>query len=388
MLSAFAIVCLSIWFALFLAWHGFWHMNERLKPAGAKPNSWPPVTCVVPARNEAKTIAACLTSIAAQDYPGELTVIVVNDSSTDCTADAARKTETQFGEGRLIVLDAPPLEAGWAGKMWALEHGVAHARTLNNEFLWFTDADIEHQPNVLSLLVGLTARKGLDLASVMVRLRCESFWEKLLVPPFVYFFFLFYPPRAVINPANRIAGAAGGCMLVRRQALEWAGGIRAIRSAIIDDCALADLIKSSGGRIWLGLADDSHSLRGYSDLSDLWTMVRRSAYHQLRYSPVLLVSVLAGLLVTFAGPVLIAAGAVQAGRLEIALAGCAAAIVMLGSYWPVVRYFRLPGWWVISLPIAALIYGAMTVASAARHYSGRGNTWRGRIVGAKDTSAN
>ena len=378
MLSAFAIVCLLIWFALVLAWHGFWRMNQRLKTVGAKPDHWPSVTCVVPARNEAKTIAACLTSIATQDYPGELSVIVVNDSSTDRTADTARKTEPQFPESSFAVIDAPPLEAGWAGKMWALNHGVAHARCLNSEFFWFTDADIEHQSNVLSLLVGQTARKRLDLASVMVRLRCKSFWERLLVPPFVYFFFLLYPPRAVTDPANRIAGAAGGCMLVCRQALERAGGIRAIRSAIIDDCALAQVIKSSGGNIWLGLGDHSRSLRGYSKLSDLWTMVRRSAYHQLRYSPVLLVGVLAGLVVTFAGPVFIAVQAAQAGRMEVALAGCAAIVVMLGSYWPVVRYFRLPGWWVISLPIAALVYGAMTIASAARHYSGRGNTWRGQ----------
>ena len=337
------------WLYLVLAHHGFWRADQKLPLAPPVPTSWPPVTAVVPARNEAPTIGACVAALLAQDYAGDLRVIVVDDDSADGTGDVAR----QAGDARLTVIQAPPLAPGWTGKLSALQAGVAEAGDV--EHLWFTDADIVHGPEVLRRLVGHMAARERDLVSLMVRLNCESFWERRLIPAFVYFFQMLYPFRAVNDDRSTTAGAAGGCVLLRRVALERAGGIAAIRGAVIDDCALARAIKRSGGRLWLGLADASRSLRAASNLNPLWRMVVRTAFAQLRHSWALLAATVAGLALLFLVPVLAALGVGQGGTTRV-LFGLGAWALMAISYMPTLRAYGLPIAAGFALPAAAALY--------------------------------
>lgn len=324
----------------------------------------------MPARNEEETIERCLNGLLQQDYPGEMSVVLSNDSSTDRTAELAGG----LNDDRLTVNNAGPLEAGWVGKMWALNQGVAKAHKSEPEYYWFTDADIYHGPGVLRALVCQAENKGLALTSLMVKLRAVNAWEKLLVPAFIFYFCLIYPFRAVNDPTSKIAGAAGGCMLLRASALEAIGGLSAVRGAVIDDCAIGRAVKTSGGTIWLGLGEASWSLRGYETLREFWDMVKRSAYTQLNHSPILAVGALAGLLLTFVAPLVLAffgPGSYFA---------FAAWLIMCGIYWPTIRYYRLHPLWVLSLPVAAVFFGAMTVDSVFSHHAGKPNAWRNRDI--------
>jgi hopene-associated glycosyltransferase HpnB len=374
-----ALLSLAVWIGLLLFWHQFWRTNQRLPSEPEAPARWPAVVAIIPARNEATTILACLESLAAQDYPGRLRIVLSNDSSTDDTAELARELAATLPQGKLAVIDAAPLPGDWAGKMWALNEGVRSLGSEQPEFLWLSDADIRHAPATLRRLVSKAVNERLALASLMVRLSCRTFWEKLLVPPFIFFFGLLYPFRAVNDPGSPIAAAAGGSILIRRDALEAIGGLQAIGDAIIDDCALARAVKHSGRRIWLGLADHSQSLRDYPDLADLWAMVSRSAYYQLGYSPLLLALTLIGLAITFLVPP-IAAFATPLVPPIAATSGILAWALMVVAYLPTVRYHGLPDPWALTLPLAALIYGAMTASSAIDHHSGRKQRWRGRDV--------
>ena len=304
-MTILAILSLLIWAGLVLFWHQFWRADQRLALAAERTprlTRWPSVAIIVPARNEAITIETCLESLAAQDYPGRFRILLSNNSSTDDTAEIAGALVKKLPSGLLEVIDSDPLPEGWAGKIWALAEGVRIASPGSPDFYWLSDADIRHAPQTLRQLVEMAEGNRLALVSTMVRLSCRTFWEKLLIPPFIFFFGLLYPFRAVNDPHSPIAGAAGGSILIRRDALDAVGGIQAIHEAIIDDCALARAIKRSGRRIWLGLAEHSHSLRDYPELADIWEMVTRSAYHQLRYSPALLVLTLLGLALTFLVP--------------------------------------------------------------------------------------
>lgn len=373
--------------AAFAAWiylaffrHDFWRADQLLPPPSERVD-WPSVAAIVPARNEEETIGACVASLAAQDYPGPFVIHVVDDQSSDRTADEARKAANGHG-GRISVevIQAPPIESGWAGKLWAVDHGIRNAcrGTQKPDYLWLTDADIVHGPGVLRALVDKADRNRLGLDSLMVRLACRSFWERLLVPAFIYFFQMLYPFPAINDRANRIAGAAGGCALVTREALEAVGGIATIRSQLIDDCALAMTIKRSGWPVWVGLAQESHSLRGYETLISFWRMVTRSAFVQLRYSNLLLVFTLVGMSITFlVAPVIVITFPLHGHWLATVLAAGAWAL-QAHTYRPTLELYGLSPFRSLTLPAAALLFMLMTLHSAVDHWRGRGQSWKGR----------
>ncbi len=369
---------LAAWLYLYFLHGGFWRCHQRLT-ASRYPGPWPAVLAVVPARNEAEGIGETVRSILAQDYPGDLRLIVVDDASTDGTADVARAAATKFDADRLSVVPGAPLAAGWSGKLWAVEQGWRQSE--DGTFVWLTDGDIRHGPETLRRLVAKAEGDGRDLVSLMVRLRCVAAWERFLVPAFVYFFQKLYPFPRVNDLAAREAAAAGGCILVRRETLAAAGGIAAIRGELIDDCALARLIKNRAA-IWLGLGDASESLRPYDRLADVWDMVARTAYVQLKHSPFLLAGTVVGMLILYVAPPAAVAAGLGSGDSSLLAVGAAGWFVMAVTYLPTVRYYRLPAWRALTLPAAGALYTLMTLDSARRHYLGRGGAWKGRTYGA------
>jgi hopene-associated glycosyltransferase HpnB len=361
---------LASWIYLLVFRGGFWRMGSpQSLPAPAPP--LPGVVAVIPARNEADVVGQAIGSLAAQDYAGQFHIVLVDDSSSDGTADAARAAA---GADLLTVVRAAPLAEGWTGKLWAVSQGVAVAERRAPEFLLLTDADITHPPGNLSGLVARAERDGFDLVSYMARLRCRSVAERALMPAFVFFFFLLYPPAWILDPRRAAAGAAGGCMLVRRTALAAIGGIGAIRGAWIDDCALAGAIKRSGGKVWLGASEPTRSLRGYASFGDAGRMISRSAFTQLHHSAWMLAAAVAGLLLTYAAPPALALAATGTAR----WLGAAAWLAMAFCYWPAVRFFRRPAYEAAGLPLVALFYLGATVHSAWQWWGGAGAEWKGR----------
>ncbi|MFC9329845.1 glycosyltransferase [Kitasatospora sp. NPDC057015] len=375
-----SVLSLLVWLWLTCC-HGFFWRTDVTLPERRPPARWPGVAIVVPARDEAEVLPLSLPSLLAQKYPGRARVILVDDHSTDGTGALATALATPDGLP-LTVTVPPPLPAGWTGKLWALRHGVELARAEPEagapEYLLLTDADIAHGPESLAELVAAAESAGLDLVSQMARLRVSTRWERLIVPAFVYFFAQLYPFRRSNRPGSRTAAAAGGCSLVRREALERAGGVAAIRGAVIDDVSLARAVKASGGRIWLGLAEQVDSVRPYPRLAQLWRMVSRSAYAQLRHSPVLLLGTVLGLTLVYLVPPAAAVAGLAAGRPAVAAAGGAAWALMAGTYLPMLRYYGQPASAAPLLPFTAFLYLAMTVDSAVQHWRGRGAAWKGR----------
>ncbi|MFJ1795808.1 glycosyltransferase [Kitasatospora griseola] len=369
-----SVVALVAWVWLAACHGGFWRTDQRLPRGGAEPSRWPDVVAVVPARDEAGVLPLSLPSLLAQRYPGRARVVLVDDHSTDGTAEVALALAAPGLE--LEVTTPPPLPEGWTGKLWALRHGVERAG--DAEWLLLTDADIAHRPGSLRELVAAGEGHGLDLVSQMARLRVASGWERLIVPAFVYFFAQLYPFRRSNRPASRTAAAAGGCSLVRRRALERAGGVAAIRGAVIDDVSLARAVKRAGGRTWLGLADRVDSVRPYPGLAPLWRMVSRSAYAQLRYSPLLLLGTVVGLALVYLVPPIAAVTGLLTGERWTSGAGFAAWALMAGTFAPMLRYYGRPAAEAPLLPFTALLYLLMTVDSAVRHWRGRGASWKGR----------
>jgi hopene-associated glycosyltransferase HpnB len=367
-----------IWLGLLLGRDGFFRAQPRLDADGPALAMPPAVVAIVPARDEAATIAATVRSLLAQDYPGSLSILVVDDHSSDgTTAIVERLRPSTSPQRSLAVLANRPLPQGWSGKLWAIATGLGAAPA--TPYLLLTDADIAHDPGNLRRLVAKAEADRLDLVSLMVRLRCQSLWERFLVPPFVFFFQLLYPFAAVNDPARRSAAAAGGCVLLRRDMLAHAGGIEAIRGALIDDIALARRIKGQGGRIWLGLTARTTSLRAYGDLAGIWRMVARTADTQLNHSLLALAGAAAGLVATF----LLPAAAVLAwpwhGDCTIAALGAAAWLAMAAAFRPTLRLLGVGPAWTLTLPAAALLYLAMTMDSARQHRRGRGGLWKGRV---------
>jgi hopene-associated glycosyltransferase HpnB len=353
-----------------LAWvylaclHGrFWQAGPTLAPA--RPLDAPAVAVVVPARDEAEVIAPSISSLIGQDYPGAFSIVLVDDGSADATAAIARALPG--AAERLTVIESAPHPAGWAGKPWAMQQGVAAA---NADFLLFTDADIVHDPAHLATLVAEMERSGVDMVSEMVALNCESLAERALVPAFVFFFALLYPFQWVNDPLRATAAAAGGTVLIRKRALERIGGIEAIAGELIDDVALAQAVKR-GGRIWLGHSMLARSIRRYPGFSDIWRMVTRSAYVQLRFSPALLVLTVLGLLLVFLLPP-------YATLVQFHWIGLAAWVLMAATFVPTLRRFRLSTWWAPLLPAIAAFYIAATIAAAIDHHRGRGVVWKSR----------
>ncbi|MEO5338269.1 MAG: glycosyltransferase [Magnetospirillum sp. WYHS-4] len=364
-MSVAVLAVLLAWVGLLLFRGGFWKADQRLNGAPDREH-WPDVVAVIPARDEAPTIGATVASLLGQDYPGRLHVVVIDDNSTDGTAAAAGISD------RLTTIAGQPLPAGWTGKLWAVHQGIMEAvrQMPDARYLLLTDADILHEPGNLRRLVDKAEWDSLDLVSLMVHLRCESFWERLLIPAFVFFFQKLYPFPWVNDPDRRTAGAAGGCMLVRRETLEQAGGIAAIRDRVIDDCALAALLKKEGP-IWLGLArDGTRSLRAYESLGDVWRMVARTAFVQLDRSVFKLVGTVAGMAFLYLLPPL---GAL-AGHPSALLAW----LLMAYAYGPTLVIYRRPAWESLLLPVAAFLYTLMTLDSARRHWLGKGGAWKGR----------
>jgi hopene-associated glycosyltransferase HpnB len=375
---AISAIGLASWLYLLAARGGFWRANIRDETDLApEPGSWPPVAVVIPARNEADCIATSLGSLLAQDYPEPPAVILIDDQSEDGTAEAARSAAEKLNAGsRLRVIPGAPLPPGWTGKLWAMKQGVDAARTLPKppRYLLLTDADIAYDQGVVRRLVARAEARGLGLTSLMVKLRCDSFAERALIPAFVFFFQMLYPFAWVNRRESAMAAAAGGCMLARRDALERAGGIEAIRASLIDDCALGRLMKRQG-LIWLGLTDSAHSLRPYPSFQDIRRMVARSAYDQLNYSPLLLAGTVIAMTLTYLMPVWLALwGTGTAGA-----AGLGAYGLMSLAFYPIVRFYGLSRVWAFALPVIAVCYMIFTIDSALQHWRGRGGLWKGRV---------
>jgi hopene-associated glycosyltransferase HpnB len=369
-------IAVAAWLYLLVFHGGFWRADMRLGRA-PPPAAWPRIVAAIPARDEAETIGRAVASLFAQAYPGRLDIVVVDDASTDGTADIARRAAHEAGAGeRLTVVATPPLPEGWVGKMWAVATGLARVPA-DARYVLLTDADIVHAPDALARLVAKAEAEGRALVSLMVRLSTANAAERLLIPAFVFFFQKLYPFRRVADPGSRIAGAAGGCMLVRRDALDASGGIAPIRDALIDDCALARRLKALGP-IWLGLADNSRSLRAYAGLGDIWRMVARTAYTQLGYSPALLAGTVLGMALLYLAPPLALALGLAFQAWTAAALGALGWIAMSVAYAPTLRYHGLGLWRAPLLALAGLLYTAMTVDSARRHALGKGGAWKGR----------
>ncbi|POM22621.1 N-glycosyltransferase [Actinomadura rubteroloni] len=378
------MAALAAWAYLAAGHGGFWRTSptdgEDFGECGGVPaGGWPDVVAVVPARDEAAVLPGTLPALLAQEYPGRFRVVLVDDGSTDGTAALAARLAAGAAVG-LEVVAARERPAGWAGKVWAMSEGVRAADRSRPELVLFTDADIAYGPGAVAGLVRAAAVRDRDLVSRMALLSVATGWERAVVPAFVYFFAQLYPFRRVGRDGSRTAAAAGGCMLVRRAALERAGGLAAIGGALIDDVALGRLLKRSGARCELRLARDVVSRRPYPGLADLWAMVVRSAYHQLRYSPVLLAATVAGLAALYGVPPVAAVAGAAAGDGAAAVAGAAGWAVMAATQVPVLRFYGLSPVRAVALPLVAALYAVMTVDSARRHYTGRGGMWKGRTA--------
>ncbi|MFI6643928.1 glycosyltransferase [Streptomyces sp. NPDC050504] len=373
-----AVVSLAAWAWLALGQGFFWRTDQRL-PRRAEPAAWPSVAIVVPARDEAQMLPVSLPALLAQNYPGQAEVFLVDDGSKDGTGELARTLSAKYGGVPVTVSSPGEPEPGWTGKLWALRHGIALARERDPDWLLLTDADIAHEPDSLRELVAAALTQDIDLVSQMARLRVVSTWERLIVPAFVYFFGQLYPFRW-INRARRplATAAAGGCVLLRTEVAVRAGIPDSVRGAVIDDVSVARAVRRAGGRVWLGLAERVDSVRPYPRLADLWRMVSRSAYAQLRHNPLLLAGTVLGLaLVYLVPPFALCAGSAR-GDAAAAWAGGVAWAVMTATYVPMLRYYRQSLWLAPLLPLTALLYLLMTVDSAVRHYRGRGAAWKGR----------
>jgi len=353
---ALAAIPAMIWLYLLIGRGGFWRISKNLPPRNFAPAPGARVIAVIPARNEAAVIGRALESLRTQTFA----IVVVDDGSEDVTAETAKAAGVQ-------VLRAPAPPPGWTGKLWALSLGVEEALKLAPDYLLFTDADIRHEPRNVASLVSLAEERHLDLCSYMVKLCCDSWAEKAFIPAFVYFFFTLYPPAWA-------TGAAGGCILIRPRALAGIGGLAAIRSEIIDDCALAKAVKVNGGRIWLGLTTTAASIRSYGGVRGVSGMIARNAFSQLRHSTLLLVGTAAGLLITYILPVCLVLFAKGWPR----VLGGSAWLLMGLSYAPMVRFYRRSWLWSIALPFVGLFYLRCTFQSAWAYWRGAGGEWKGR----------
>ena len=381
--AAVGMLSAGIWIYLFFFRGAFWRVQlfDDDQKQFSPPANFPAVVAIVPARNEAATIAITVAALLKQDYPGSFRIVVVDDHSSDATAQlAARAAAENPGPARFAIHSATPLPSGWTGKLWALNEGVRTSSGAketpqeNAGFYWFTDADVQHAPDTLRRLIHRAQKYNLDLASLMVLLRARTLPEKLLIPPFLYFFLQLYPPKWTANPAARTAGAAGGCLLIRREALQRIGGVAAIRDAMIDDCALARAVKNAGGHLWMGVTRSSVSLRDYTSFTEIRDMIARTAFTQLHYSATLLLLTIIGLFLTYLAPV----GLLIASGTSARMLGIFSCFLLVASFLPTVRYYRLPLGWALLLPAAAIFYAQSTVLSAVRFWLGRGGQWKGR----------
>jgi hopene-associated glycosyltransferase HpnB len=378
-----SIVAVGIWTYLLLFRGFFWREAPQAVAAPAL-DSWPEIVVVTPARNEADVVGQSMAALLAQDYPGTIRIVLVDDDSTDGTAEAAEraaaKSKTQH---RLTVVRNTTLAPGWTGKLWAVNRGLAEAARLapDARYVLLTDADILHERTSLRQLVSKAERGGFKLVSLMARLKTETLAERALIPAYIFYFQKLYPFAWVSDSGNRMAGAAGGCMLVDRATLNAIGGIAAIRNQLIDDCALGKAIKARGP-ISLALADGVASLRGYPRWADVWMLIARSAFTQLGFSAAMLAVATVMMLATYVMPLALTLFAEGPAR----LLGAVAFLMMIFAYQPTLRYHRLSALWALALPLVASFYTAATIDSAVRYWSGRGGQWKGRMQAAQGLS--
>jgi hopene-associated glycosyltransferase HpnB len=381
MLLAAGVISLGIWGYLVFAHGGFWRIHRAASSSSSSEGSLSQnavrIAVIVPARNEVDVVDRAVRSLLRQTGKNSIHIFLVDDGSTDSTAMVARQAATALGQAEaLTVIQGSPLPAGWSGKLWAVQQGVALARETAPDFFLFTDADVEHAPDSLASLVAIAEQGHYDLASYMVKLHCETVAEKLLIPAFVYFFFKLYPPAWISDPRRSTAGAAGGCILIRPTALAKAGGIEVIRQEVIDDCSLAARVKRAGGRLWLGATATTRSIRPYGGFSGIGSMISRSAFNQLRHSSLLLLLSMVGMAATYWLP---PALVLLAHRPVPVALGATAWLLLMVSYLPVLRLYRLNPLWTFALPMAAAFYIGATLHSAWKYWTGHGGQWKGRV---------
>ena len=367
-------ISLTIWIYLVFARGGFWHLWASGSPLQEQVVPGQSVAVIIPARNEADVVGHAVRSLLEQNYLGELHIFLVDDDSSDKTATVARQVaEHAGGNNRLTVVRARPVPDGWTWKLWALSEGLQQAAVFEADYFLLADADIIHARGNLATLVA-RAQSGFDLVSLMAKLPCRSPAEQALIPAFVFFFFMLYPPAWVARPDRRTAAAAGGCLLIRSEVLRRIGGIREIRGEVIDDCALARAVKQCGGSLWLGLAEDTYSLRGYGSWTEIGGMISRTAFAQLRHSIILLLGTVVGMTITYlAPPILLFMGTGSAAI------GAGAWLLMTVGFWPTLRFYRRSPFQTLLLPLIAAFYLGATLHSAVRYWGGRGGLWKGRV---------
>jgi hopene-associated glycosyltransferase HpnB len=372
---AAGVLCFAAWLYLLLAHGEFWRVKPALADLPAALTDLGQVAVVIPARDEADVIGATVKSLLSQSFCGSIRIFVVDDHSSDGTAEEAAKAARECGRVESVTLIAgQSLPSNWTGKLWAVQQGVEQALQLNPDFLLLTDADITHDPDSVSTLVSQAERGSYDLTSFMVKLHCSSLAEKLLIPAFVFFFFLLYPPKWISDPRRKMAGAAGGCMLIRPDALLRAGGFEAIRNQIIDDCALATRVKGTGGKVWLGLTSNTVSSRSYKSFTAIERMIARTAFNQLQHSLLLLVGAIFGLAFVYLVPLALLA----TGKSFLVAMGALCWLMMAAAYYPMVKFYGLASFWALTLPASAVFYMLATLHSAGKFWSGRGGEWKGR----------
>jgi hopene-associated glycosyltransferase HpnB len=373
LVTTIAGTTVAIWVYLIAFRGGFWRFWHP--PVASRESPPRAVVAVVPARDEAGVIERSIASLLAQELPGSLHIVLVDDQSSDRTAELAAATAASLGgSDRLTICSGKPIPTAWTGKLWALQQGITIASSFRPDYLLLTDADIVHAAGNVGELVALSESDGYDLVSLMVKLNCSSFWEHLLVPAFVFFFFKLYPPRWVADPSRRTSAAAGGCILIRPSVLEQIGGIASIQNEIIDDCALARRVKSVG-KVWLGTTEHTRSIREYPSWRPIGTMIARCAFAQTGNSGAILFITLILLMLTYIAPMLVMASADPVGR----LLGATAWLVMSATFLPTVRAYGSPRIVAFLLPLISIFYAATTVVSAVAYWRGRGSYWKGRF---------
>lgn len=402
------LLSLIIWVILLKFRGDFWKADQRLSEVQQPLRDYPTVAVIVPARNEAALIEISLRSLLNQNYPGSYSIILVDDQSQDKTGDIAQETAKKLNKiTQLKIINSQPLPAGWTGKLWAMEQGVKFIQQLTNppDYILFTDADIEHSSQNLKQLVEKAETEHLQLVSLMVLLRCQSFWEKLLIPAFVFFFQKLYPFSWVNHPQSQLAAAAGGCILIRRDALTRIGGLQLLKQALIDDCSLAQAVKLTSQKetkkepitqgfsiksfifpftsqfyypIWLGLTETTHSLRPYPNLASIWNMVARTAFSQLNFSILLLGLTLIGMILIYLISPFSLIWGILHQNVFIMILALFTGLLMQISYYPTLKLYDLSPIWGLTLPLIGFLYLLMTLDSALRYWRGKGGNWKGR----------
>ena len=363
---AAALASFLIWLAVLAAPWQPWRTREVMEAdETGTDEDLSQVTAVIPARNEAAVIRSTLEALQRQGRG--LRVLLIDDGSTDGTAQAAMESAIPL----LKIVPGKPLPDGWIGKVWALEQGTLRVSTPLTLLL---DADIGLRPGILAALLSKQRKEEIDFLSIMATPSLNGFWERLLMPAYVFFFKLLYPFALSNHSAMPVAAGAGGCVLLETSLIGRIGGLGCIKNAIIDDCALARAVKRAKARTWIGLSQGVHSVRPYGGFGAIWNMVARTAFTQLRYSIILLALCSMLMVLAFISPLITLFSQHPTAR----LVSLSATMMMVIAYIPILRYYRLSPVWAMFTPVIGLLYLSMTWASAIRFWKGIRSEWKGR----------